>query len=43
MILDKTTGHFGHQINGLDETRLLDAMGETNYDKVGKRLPLAEL
>ena len=43
MILDKATGHFGHQINGLDETRLLEAMGEDNYDKVGTRPPVAEL
>ena len=44
IILDKATGHFGHQINGLDETRLLEALGEgDNYDMVGKRLPVKEL
>lgn len=43
MILDKATGHFGHQINGLDETRLLEALGEDNYNKVGTRLPMKEL
>jgi hypothetical protein len=43
IILDKASGHFGHQINGLDETRLLEAMGEENYNKVGTRLPEAEL
>lgn len=43
IILDKATGHFGHQINGLNETRLLEALGEDNYDKVGTRLPVKEL
>lgn len=43
ILLDKATGHIGHQINGLDETKLLEAMEEDSYDKVGRRLKEDEL
>ena len=44
VVLDKTTGHMGHQINCLDETRLLQAMGGTaDYNRVGRRLSTQEL
>eukprot|EP01083_Nonionella_stella_P036075 98450_1 len=37
VVLDKTTGHMGHQINGLDETKLIEKMGTCDYDTVGRR------
>eukprot|EP01084_Bolivina_argentea_P166850 289648_1 len=37
VVLDKTTGHIGHQINGLDETKLIQKMGTCDYNKVGRR------
>lgn len=38
VVLETTTGHIGHQINGFDGTQLLAAMGgEQDYDKVGRR------
>eukprot|EP00523_Entomoneis_sp_CCMP467_P011465 CAMPEP_0168724416 /NCGR_PEP_ID=MMETSP0724-20121128/3624_1 /TAXON_ID=265536 /ORGANISM="Amphiprora sp., Strain CCMP467" /LENGTH=489 /DNA_ID=CAMNT_0008771163 /DNA_START=20 /DNA_END=1489 /DNA_ORIENTATION=+ len=46
VVMDRTTGAIGHQINGLNETLLLEklaakegaaATGEANYDLVGKR------
>ena len=44
VVLDKTTGHMGHQINCLDETRLLQAMGGTaDYNRVGRRPSTQEL
>lgn len=43
VVLDRATGHIGHQINGFDETKLLEAMGEEDYDKVGRRPATDEL
>lgn len=43
VLLDTATGHIGHQINGIDETKLLQAMGEEDYDKVGRRPATDEL
>lgn len=43
VLMEKHTGHIGHQINGLDETMLLEKMGSDDYDDVGRRPTVAEL
>ena len=43
VVMERTTGHIGHQINGINETKLLERIGSDDYDDVGRRPSEAEL
>lgn len=37
VVMEKNTAHIGHQINGIDETLLLQKIDSDSYDDVGRR------
>lgn len=37
VVMEKNTAHIGHQINGIDETLLLQKIDSNSYDDVGRR------
>lgn len=43
VVMERTTAHIGHQINGIDETKLLKLIGSDDYDDVGRRPSESEL
>lgn len=43
VVMEKTTAHIGHQINGIDETLLLKRINSDSYDDAGRRPSSTEL